>query len=116
MNLTLFGAFALMAFVSDSNGQFGAAAGAGMPGFGGPMNFGGMGGMFGPPAAATAGKMAGQEASKNAVDLAMNNAMSKVNVTELPPELQVTVDLEFFLETIKKNTHFRSSRCKCKIF
>lgn len=86
MNLTLFGAIALMAFVSDSNGQFGVGGG-----FGGPANFGGpasFGGMFAPPAA-TAGRMAGQEASKNAVDLAVNSAMSKVNITELPQELQV---------------------------
>lgn len=93
MNLTLFGAIALMAFVSDSNGEFGGAAGFGAPaGFGGPGGFGGpagFAGMFAPPAA-TAGKMAGQEASKNAVDLAVNSAMTKVNVTELPPELQVT--------------------------
>lgn len=93
MNLTLFGAIALMAFVSDGNAQFGGAAGGG---FGGPAAFGGFGGpggfggMFGPPPAAAAAKMAGQEASKNAVDLAVSSALSKVNVTELPPELQVT--------------------------
>lgn len=95
MNFTLFGAIALMAFVSDSNGQFGGAGGGG---FGGPAAFGGQGGfggpggfggMFGPPPAAAAGRMAGQEASKNAVDLAVNSAMSKVNITELPQELQV---------------------------
>lgn len=88
MNLTLFGAIALMAFVSDSNGQFGAgfSGGGGSPmGFGGP---GGFAAMFAPPKA-TAAQMAGQEASKNAMDMALNSALSKVNVTELPPELQV---------------------------
>lgn len=90
MNLTLFGAIALMAFVSDSNGQFGAGFGGGGGG-GAPFGFGGPGGfagMFAPPEAAAA-RMAGQEASKNAIDLAVNSAMTKVNVTELSPELQV---------------------------
>lgn len=103
MNLTLFGAIALMAFVSDSNGGaigggFGGPAqfGGGPAGFGGP---GGFGGMFAPPAAA-AGKMAGQEASKNAVDLAVNSAMSKVNITELPQELQVTEFKFFYMHSI----------------
>lgn len=86
MNFTIFGAIALMAFVSDSNAEFGAGGFGGPAAFGGP---GGFGGMFGPPPAAAAGKMAGQEASKNAVDLAVNSAMSKVNITELPLELQV---------------------------
>lgn len=101
MNLTLFGAIALMAFVSDSNGAGGGGAfggPGGFGGFGGPAAFGGaggfggpsgFGGMFGPPPAAAAAKMAGQEASKNAVDLAVNSALAKVNITELPAELQV---------------------------
>lgn len=75
MNLTLFSAFALFAFVSDATAQFGpAGAGISNP--------------FMPPAAAS-GWLIGQESSKNAVDVAVNSAISKVNVTELPPELQV---------------------------
>lgn len=91
MNLTIFGAIALMAFVSDSSGEFGASFGGGSPfgfgggGFGGPSGFASM---FAPPEA-TAARMAGQEASKNAIDVAVNSALAKVNVTELPPELQV---------------------------
>lgn len=73
MNLTLFGAFTLIAFVSDASAQFGPS---------------GFGSLFAPPAA-SAGWLAGQDASKNAVDFAVNSAISKVNVTELPPELQV---------------------------
>lgn len=101
MNLTLFGTIALMAFVSDSSAEFGGGFGGpgafgGSAGFGGPAA--GFGGMFAPPAAA-AGRMAGQEASKNAVDLAVNSAMSKVNITELPPELQVKLQ-PFFISNI----------------
>lgn len=81
MNLTLFSAFALIAFVSDATAQMG-----------GPGGFGGL--AFAPPAAA-AGWMAGQEASKNAVDVAINSAISKVNVTELPQELQVNTSFLF---------------------
>lgn len=74
MNLTLFGAIAFMAFVSDTSAQFG-----------GP---GGFANLFAPPAAAS-GWMVGQESSKNAVDLAINSAITKANATDLPPELQV---------------------------
>lgn len=76
MNLTLFGAFAFMAFVSDTSAQFGGPAGAGFAS------------LFAPPAAAS-GWMIGQESSKNAVDLAINSAITKANATDLPPELQV---------------------------
>lgn len=72
MNLTLFGAIALFAFVSNTSAQFGPA---------------GFGALFAPPAAS--GYLAGQDASKNAVDFAINNAITKLNTTELPPELQV---------------------------
>lgn len=74
MNLTLFGAIALVVFVSDSNGQMGGPAG--------------FAAMFAPPAAAN-GWMIGQEASKNAVNIAITSAMAKVDVAELPTELQV---------------------------
>lgn len=103
MNLTLFGAIALMAFVSDSNGQFGVGFGGGG---GAPMGFGGPGGfaaMFAPPEA-TAARMAGQEASKNAMDMAVSSAMSKVNVTELSPELQVSALLR---KTLRNSIDFK---------
>lgn len=77
MNFTLFGVITLVAFVTDSTAQFG--------GFGGP---GGFAGMFAPPAA-TNGMMVGQEASKNAVNFAVTSAISKVDATDLSPELQV---------------------------
>lgn len=73
MNLTFFGAIALFAFVSDTNAQFGPA---------------GIGALFAPPAAAS-GFLVGQDQSKNGVDFAVNNAILKLNTTELPPELQV---------------------------
>ncbi|XP_055317665.1 uncharacterized protein LOC129576485 [Sitodiplosis mosellana] len=88
MNLTLFGAIALFAFVSDTSAQLGPA----------PAE---ITNLFAPPAAAS-GWLIGQESSKNAVNVAVNNAISKVNVTELPPELQqelqqALVDAEFGL-------------------
>lgn len=73
MNLTLVGAFTLIAFVSDATAQFGPS---------------GIGALFAPPAAQS-GWLAGQESSKNAVDIAVNSVISKVNVTDFPPELQV---------------------------
>lgn len=75
MNLTLFGAISLIAFVSDSSAQLGAAQ-LGISNFVAPVS-------------GSSGWLIGQESSKNAVNLAINNAISKVNVTELPQELQV---------------------------
>lgn len=86
-NFTMFGVIALVALVTDINGQLGGGGG-GPGGFGaaamGPSAFG----MFAPPAAA-AGWMMGQEASKNGVNFAVNSAIAKVDATDLPPELQV---------------------------
>lgn len=73
MNLTLFGAFTLIAFVSDASAQFGPS---------------GFGALFAPPEAKS-GWLAGQESSKNAANVALNSVISKVNVTDLPLELQV---------------------------
>lgn len=90
MNLTLFGAIALMVFVGDSSCGMGMGMGMGMaPGFGGfaPM----VGGPFGPGA----GWMIGQEAQKVAANTAVDNAILKAGSTELPLELQV-----FFLENL----------------
>lgn len=100
MNYSIFGALALFAFVTESKGQIGAPFGGQFGGaFGGQMAgpFGGQmgspfGAMFIPPAA-SAGWMAAQESSKNAVNIAVNSAISKVNVTELSPELQVCVSI-----------------------
>lgn len=75
MNLTLVASIALIAFASDSNAQFGPSPFA---------NF------FSQQAATNPGWLIGQESSKNAVNIAINNALSNLNVTALPPELQVT--------------------------
>lgn len=82
MNLTLFGAFALFAFISDASAQLGPTQN-----------------LFAPPAAAS-GWLIGQESSKNAVNVAVNNAISKVNVTELPAELQVYFKLGLIKECV----------------
>lgn len=81
MNLTLFGAIALVAFVGDTSAQFG------MPAF---ANF------FGPPVASP-GWMIGQEASKNAVNTAVNSAVAKADTKDLPPELEVNISWTFFV-------------------
>lgn len=72
MNLPLFGVIAFLVFVNDTNGQFG------------PFSF------FGPPAAVPNGWMIGQEASKNAVNTAVNSALAKADTKEFSPELEVT--------------------------
>lgn len=72
MNLPLFGVIAFLVFVNDTNGQFG------------PFSF------FGPPAGVPNGWMIGQEASKNAVNTAVNGALAKADTKEFPPELEVT--------------------------
>lgn len=71
MNLPLFSVIAFLVFVSDTNGQFG------------PFSF------FGPPAGVPNGWMIGQEASKNAVNTAVNSALAKANTQEFSPELEV---------------------------
>lgn len=75
MNFTLIGTIALMAFITDSTAQFGFA------GFG-----------VGPPitTAGWPGAAFGQEASKNAANFVANNAITKANSSDLPPELQVS--------------------------
>lgn len=73
MNLTLFGAIALVAFVSDASAQFAPS---------------GITNLFASPAASS-GWAIGQESSKNAINVAVNNVIAKANSTELPFELQV---------------------------
>lgn len=72
MNLSLFSVIAFLVFVNDTNGQFG------------PFSF------FGPPAGVPNGWMIGQEASKNAVNTAVNGALAKADTKEFPPEIEVT--------------------------
>lgn len=97
-NFTIFGVIALVALVTDINGQLGGGAG---PGFGaaamGPSAFG----MFAPPAAS--GWMMGQEASKNAVNFAVNSAIAKVDASVLPPELQVCHNSHLIYSKIPPN-------------
>lgn len=100
MNLTLFGAVALMVFVGDSCCGFGpnfggfAAMGGGPFGMngmaGGPNGMiGGPNGMVGGPLGPSAGWMMSQEAQKNAANAVVDNAIFKAGSTDLPPELQV---------------------------
>lgn len=74
MKLTIISGIVLIAFLATSNGQLG-----GIPGLG-----------FGGPPIASAGWFIGQEASKNAVSLAINGALAKTDPATLPPELQVS--------------------------
>lgn len=85
MNLTLFGAVALMVFIGDTSCGMG-------PNFG---NFAAMvgGGPFGPgagvPFGPGAGWAIGQTAQKNVANTVVDNVIFKAGETDLPPELQV---------------------------
>lgn len=101
MNLTLFGAVALMVFIGDSScgmgpnfGNFAAMVGGGPFGAGASVPFGPAAGVpFGPGAGVPFGPGAGwaisQTAQKNVANSVVDNAIFKAGETDLPPELQV---------------------------
>lgn len=79
MNLTLISAIAIIAFVGDSDCLLGNS----FPGLFSPFSSNG-------------GWAMGQEASKNAANFAVDNAITKAGSTELPPELHVNKTKTYF--------------------